>query len=335
MAGSLSDFEIKPGEEFACISFTGMQFSARQLPDPCEAGLGLWVSGKPPVKLDNVWREWLGQIVSERIEQFSNFVITARGGSTADRLQQRALHLLWGISVTAGVTQFDTGDVIWGNLNEASVYQGGIRVGMGLSKVYRTVGVPAPEPAFGDLEQAVTFVERVEQIIEERDQDVASNNNPFSALYLRPISAIAAFQAGAQQTEPAYRLHQFVRTIEAFMPASVRGANDFVKCATLFLKPDSRNNDVLKQIYDLRSATEHHRPFDKRALPSATQPNEIAMQRTRQADTLAREVLRRFLAGTQNLLMQVKDEASLDNFWANPQHVSQVWGVTLDINAVT
>jgi hypothetical protein len=334
MAGSPNDFEIKAGEEFACISFTGMQFSARQLPDPFEAGLGLWVSGNPPVKLDNVWRRWLGQIVSERIEQFSNFVITAHGGSTSDRLQQRALHFLWGICVSTGITQFDTGDVIWGNLAEAQAYQGGVRVGMGLSKVYRTVGVPPPEPTVADLKQAVTFAERLEQIIEDRDQDIATNNNPFTALHLRPISAIAAFQAGAQQTEPAYRLHQFARTVEAFMPASVRGANDFVRYGAMLLKADMRNTDVLKQMYDLRSATEHHRPFDQRALPGVANPNDLAMQRARQAETLAREVLRRFVSGAQDLRQHLKDESSLDNFWANFQQVSQVWGTPLDINAV-
>jgi hypothetical protein len=153
-------------------------------------------------------------------------------------------------------------------------------------------------------------------------------------LHLRPISAIAAFQAGAQQTEPAYRLHQFVRTVEAFMPASVRGANDFVRYGAMLLKADMRNTDVLKQMYDLRSATEHHRPFDQRALPGVANPNDLAMQRARQAETLAREVLRRFVSGAQDLRQHLKDESSLDNFWANFQQVSQVWGTPLDINAV-
>jgi hypothetical protein len=249
-------------------------------------------------------------------------------------LQQRALHFLWGICVTAGMMQFDAGYVIWGHLNEPGAYQEGIRVGMGLSKVYRTHGVPAPEPAVRDLEQAVTFVERLEWIINERKQDIAKNNNPFTALYLRPISAVAAFQAGAQQAEPAYRLHQFVRTVEAFMPASVRGANDFAERATLFLKPDPRNKDVLKELYDLRSATEHHRPFDQRALPGVGNPNDIAMQRTRQAETLAREALRRLLSGSQDHRPHLKDESSLENFWANSQQVSQAWGTPIDINAV-
>lgn len=334
MVADPNEFEIKAGEEFACISFSGAQFSARQLPNPFEAGPGLWASGKPPVKLDHVWREWLGKIVSERIEQFSNLVITARGGSTGERLQARALHFFWGICINAGMVQFETGDVIWGNLTEAAIYQGGIRVGMGLSKVYRTMGVSPPEPTVADLKQAATFVERLERVIEERDQDVATSNNPFTSLYLRPISAIAAFQAGAQQTEPAYRLHQFVRTVEAFMPAAVRGANDFVKCGSSLLKPDSRNGDVLKQMYDLRSATEHHRPFDQRALPAVGNPNDIAMQRTRQAETLAREVLRRFICGARDVRPHMKDESSLDNFWRNSQQISQVWGTPLDINAV-
>ncbi len=334
MVANANDFQIKAGEEFACICFSGAKFSARQLPDPFEAGPRLWVSGKPPVNLDEVWRKWLGKIISERIERFSSFVITARRGSTADRLQARALHFFWGICITAGFIQFDTGHVIWGNLREAAAYQGGIRVGMGLSKVYRTMGVSPPEPTIADLQQAATLAERLEQMTQERDDDIANRNNPFTALYLRPISAIAALQAGAQQTEPAYRLHQFVRTVEAFMPASVRGGSDFVKYGSVLLQPNSKNADALKQMYDLRSATEHHRPFDQRALPGVGNPNDIAMQRARQAETLAREVLRRFVAGPKDLLAHFKDETSLEKFWADSQQLSQAWGAPIDINAV-
>ncbi len=186
-----------------------------------------------------------------------------------------------------------------------------------------------------DLKQAATFVERLEKMIEERDHDVTNSDNSFTALYLRPISAIAAFQAGAQQTEPAYRLHQFVRTVEAFMPASVRGSEDFAECGSALLQDGSMNADALKQMYDLRSATEHHRPFDQRALPGVGNPNDIAMQRARQAETLAREVLRRFVAGPQDLLSHFKDEASLENFWANSRKLlCPAWGERMDINAV-
>ncbi len=336
MVDAVSNFEIKPGEEFASIAFSAMEVAlgSELLPGPVPLGDGFWVSGSLPMKLDDWWRQQLGVIVSDRIERFVSFVITAKGATTADRLRDRAQLLFWGICVVGGIAQFETAYPVWGNLEEAKVYQLGIRVAMGLSKCYRGFGIAKPNLGIAELKQAVKFAERIEQIIEARDQDVTRNNNPFTPLYLRPMSGFAAFQAGAEQTEPAYRLHQFVRTIEAFMPASVRGANDFVKCATAFLAPDARNNDVLKQMYDLRSATEHHRPFDQRALPGAAKPNEVAMQRGRQAETLAREVLCRFLAETRDARPHLKDEPPLDSLWANPQKVSQVWGAKFDINAV-
>lgn len=185
-----------------------------------------------------------------------------------------------------------------------------------------------------ELKEAATFVERLEHMIEERHQEVARSKNPFTSLYLRSISAIAAFQAGAQQGEPAYRLHQFVRAVEAFMPASVRGAADFVKRGSALLRQDSGDADVLKQMYDLRSATEHHRPFDQRALSGVSNPNDIAMQRGRQGEALAREVLRRFIAGPRDFLPHLRDETSLQNLWVNPPRVSQAWGTSFDINTI-
>jgi hypothetical protein len=333
---AVTNFEIKPGEEFASIVFSAMEVAlgSELIPGPVPLGDGFWVSGSLPMKLDDWWRQQLGVIVSDRIERFVSFVITAKGATTADRLRDRAQLLFWGICVVAGIAQFETAYPVWGNLEEAKVYQLGSRVAMGLSKVYRGFGIPKPNLGIAELKQAVKFAERIEQIIEVRDQDVTRNNNPFTPLYLRPMSGFAAFQSGAEQAEPAYRLHQFVRTVEAFMPASVRGANDFAERATLFLKPDPRNKDVLKELYDLRSATEHHRPFDQPALPGVGNPNDIAMQRTRQAETLAREALRRLLSGSQDHRPHLKDESSLENFWANSQQVSQAWGTPIDINAV-
>jgi hypothetical protein len=329
MDGNPNDFQIKAGEDFACICFSGAEFSAGQLPDPFEAEPGLWVSRKPPSGLPEALpQNWLALHVPLVILQCVDLVITAKKVAFPEQpatpLVRRAENLFWGICVVAGIIQFRSCYAISAKASTPSIWTN-------LPRVYQIQGATLPLLSCEKLSEAAKFAQRVEQMIEEWESPPSKNS--LTGLYLRPISGFAAFQIGAQQREPAYRLHQFVRTVEAFMPASVRGSDDFVKRGSSLLQRDSRNANGLKQMYDLRSATEHHRPFDQRALPGVSNPNDIAMQRARQAETLAREVLRRFVAGPKDLLAHFKDETSLENFWASSREVSQAWGAPMDINA--
>jgi hypothetical protein len=208
-------FKIKPGEEFACIVFSGFRCDVSAVSDPAEVGSGFWVSKSAPFSLDEILRTQLGIIVSERIERFSNFVITVKGGSTADRLVERAKHLLWGICAAAGITQFETGDVVWGNLQERKNYQLGIRVGMGLSKIYQTIGVLPPQLGVRELRQAVKFVRCIERIFEERNRDISSN--PFTALYLpnERNRCVPAWSAANRAILPATSVRSHDRSVYA------------------------------------------------------------------------------------------------------------------------
>jgi hypothetical protein len=139
--------------------------------------------------------------------------------------------------------------------------------------------------------------------------------------------------------DPAERLHQFVRAIESFFPADkTKGSGQFQGWLSPLLVPHPDNSDTLLQLYDLRSAAEHHRIFSNRKaftnLPASANPNDVALRRTRQAEVLAREFYRRFLGQTSSNLPFFKDEASQDTFWSNLPAALTVWGAPFDLQAV-
>jgi hypothetical protein len=193
---SASAFQIEVGEEFACIVLSGCRIGLQSVTDPADIGDGFWVSGRPPFTLDDEWRRQLGLIVSDRIEKYSNFVITAKGEGTASRLSYRAEHLLWGMAAGVGVPVFDSGDLVMGNLGEIAVFRGGVQVAPGLQRMFPTYGAPTPQVAMDDLRTASHIAASIEQMAEERDKDLAIQPTPFSPLYFQIWSGIAGFQLG-------------------------------------------------------------------------------------------------------------------------------------------
>lgn len=174
------------------------------------------------------------------------------------------------------------------------------------------------------MKSAAFFSLSLEEIKAARAQGLA---------YQRVGSGIDALIKGFQSPNPQERLHQLVRAVEAFLPASVYGRNQFADYAATFLS-DSGQSDtrtVLLQMYDLRSAVEHHRRFDPRALPDVADPEDLAMRRTRQAEVFARELHRRFLAREERDLSIFRDEADLESFWSDRDRVRTSWGEPLNL----
>ena len=74
--------------------------------------------------------------------------------------------------------------------------------------------------------------------------------------------------------------------------------------------------------------SEHHRPF-AHAVGSA----ETADRRLRQAETLCRELFRRFFADLPAFQIHFRDNSSLKCFWEDTPMLDRAWGPKLDLNA--
>jgi hypothetical protein len=73
-------FEIQPGEKFACMALSpGLSINCSGQKLHFLSG-GCWVSEDIPFKLDGCWQRQLGDFVSEQVK-LSPFVLTAKAQS--------------------------------------------------------------------------------------------------------------------------------------------------------------------------------------------------------------------------------------------------------------
>lgn len=241
-----------------------------------------------------------------------------------NRLLSDRLHfLLWGIAIVAGVPSIESGRFLSGGRTAERVL---IRSVGSIESFYQTHGAPTPHTTILDFRSAVRFAEHLEEIVQQKKRE--------TRLYWRLMSGLNAFVNAMKAQRPDVRLHQFVRAVESFLPPSVFGGKEFGRYACTFLRGDSRTETTVQQMYDLRSAAEHHRPFDTRTLAGVPRPEEVAMQRTRQAEAFARELYRRFFAGQGDYLAHFKDDESLGTLWSSADALAGLWGEPFDIHAV-
>ncbi len=336
MDGAGEQFEIQPGENFACmVLFPGLSIS-------CSGGKrhflgsGCWASEDLPFKLgglDGWFRRQLGEFVWDQVTN-SNFVLTAKAqsaqlenlGTENETLLGRLQFLLWGIAITAGVPLIENGRFFSGSKTAEQV---DLCNSASVESFYQTDGTPQPTATIEDLRKAARFAERLEKIHQVRKSD--------ERLYYRLASGLGGFVVALKAHQAAAKHHQFVRAIESFLPPPVSGRKKFSQYAGDLLSADPQPVTVLQQMYDLRSAAEHHRPFDTRALSGVAAADAVAMQRTRQAEAFARELFRRFFAEDEDCLQHFKDDDALNLLWSDTSDTAElkrIWGSPFDLHAI-
>lgn len=345
-------FNLQNGDNFASLIFTmfripDRKFSSTLSDQPISIGQNCWVSCGMPFTIDNEWRKWLGGIISDRMENGpGKIVLTAKSQNSdesSEALINRISLVFWGLTIMSGIPDFSSGDQVHGHFQHDRSVQTGIKIGFGMRRLYPTyapndplTGSPILEIPESEFKQSVQFATRIESIHKNIEQEKKnrniSDNRSLTDFFSRIVSGFLALQEGMSSGFLPERLHQYTRAIESFLPATVRGKKDFSNYLKDLLNPAPNNQITLQQIYDLRSAQEHHRPFE-RALPGETDPDSVAWRRTRQAETLAREMFKRFLAGPTDHISQFRDENTLNQFWSN-KDVIKAWGSPFDIQKI-
>jgi hypothetical protein len=315
-------FEISVGEKFASWVFSRCDLRLPDGPSAMEVGGGLWVStgDELPFKLDDWWRRQLGELVADNLEKEFSFCLTAKYPSENPRildaeiavLERKAWFFAWGLVLSVGAPQSDLARIVSGGRDE-----GGFRLKLGTPEHFvRSGGFPRPVALTEDFFQAGRFAQRAESMAAEREADVQ--------LYWRALSGLDAFMTGVKSQLAHVKLHQFVRSIESFLPSKASGENPFSEyCKNLC----PTNEMELREMYRLRSMSEHHRPFGHVVGSAGT-----ADLRLRQAEVLCRELFRRFFADLPDFQIHFRDNSSLKLFWEDTPLLERAWGAKLDLN---
>jgi hypothetical protein len=147
--------------------------------------------------------------------------------------------------------------------------------------------------------------------------------------YRRLKRGFEAWIKGVREEVGIYRLHQFVRAVEAVVkPSTDQAREQFIERCKLFAVGSAQ---VLAELYDLRTCVEHMN--DWRAVlkldSSQSDQDTVGWKRAYQAELLAGHVYLRILK-EDNLRSNFINDDSIDQFWAEPG-----WRETINLETET
>ena len=317
--------QIEIGEKFSCLTFTGFSV-ADVFPGQLRLAGGTWALRGLPVGLEAHWREWLGSVRTNEIQQ-SNFFLcksaaSPNPGVLDDENQELTRHLyyvMFGL-LLQGVPQYDNGYTLTGaNVGEEiQVNQYGE-----LNEYLPSYGMPEFHVGVSELNRAFSFANKLHGIY-GADAD-----------WLRLRTGLNVLFKGSEEKRWGDRLHQFVRALEALIkPEEAKTRRQFAHRGQTFAIANLETRDTLLQIFNIRSKVEHiHSPLD--ALDGTEhERNTLGVRRTRQVDVLSRFALAHVLE-SEVLLETFRADTSIDDFWRRPDDERvRAWGERLNLASV-
>ncbi len=278
-------FDLPLNHKFACIALENAGVDPA-LRDPLNLGGDLQIIFEPPFPLGGVWTEWLGSLQIEQLER-SNMVLIAHRLSAAPgvldgenaALRQQVLSLCYAMFLIE-VFHYDSGLVFTGADVDGAP---NVRQVSRLERFYRPNRVTIARLSHANLMSAARVAAGMQTVHSGTGQS------------LRLRSGFHAWVRGMMEYQGDERLHQFIRSVEAVvMPPKGNGTAIFAHRCQLFAGTSAPVQPLLKELYKLRNAAEHHNLFTQVLAPyPAAQHERIALERTYQSQALASDVYRR------------------------------------------
>lgn len=301
---------IAAGEKFAMIAIP--KANASGVADSTSLGNRCWAMRSLPLELAEHWRNWIGEIKVRQITEAGFYLLatsTTAQPSVLDGDNQRLMRqvaALWdGLLIThtphaATAPVLVTGAHIDGspNVRQISELRQPVRLAFNTDEVLRSIKQT-------DLNFAVLFAEVLTNLASGQDHE-------------RLKRAVSAFFAGVHEHRPDERLHQFCRCVDGLiLSGKGRGEADFVSRTADFI--GDGKDDMLREIYRMRSAVEHLRPAESEAagVSSLRDQRLRLLTRSVQAERIARQAVQRVL-GSVDLFAAFENDNSLQAFWSLP-----------------
>ncbi len=316
------DYRFQENGDFALLAvneaYTGLPASEFQLSD------GTWIMSDLPLNDDlGTWEKWLGSIRLKRLRRANLVLLVEKPsdypGALGDVHQQLShdlgllfymLHLRVGIEIS----EDEGADLLVGSsLNGVPE----IRQLSQMPTFYRSHG-RAGAPITRDwLEDSLVRRASVAAMKADKTQ------------FRRVTYGLSTLFKGLKEETGEDRLHQFVRSLEALiLPKKGKTRAQFAHRCQTFARRGDDTRALLKEAYDMRSATEHLNPWDKTFHQSypPDQREDVYWQRTRQIEHLACEAYSRLLS-KHDLRKRFRTDDAIDAFWKLGDHKrSGLWG---------
>lgn len=316
---------IPEGFKYALISAPDLSCDASVLAST-ELGSGLWATRQLPLDLPKHWKDWLGTLKTDRLND-SELCLVAVGPSQTptildaenEALGDRVHRLYFGVLIAVPNIGHLHAMRLTGARHDG---QTDVREVMGYPDIRPIAGSPHAIVAATHLADASALARAIEQL---------GQTGAFRRLW----RILRAFYAGLKATEAGDRIHEFVRSVEGLiLPDIGNTARQFVSRTELFVGP--RHHVVMRQSYDIRSNVEHlHNAIEGVVASSERERRVTLLRRAFEMESLARWCVRHLLL-RREVWPYFKDDAALKSFWALPERErATIWSNQFDLSQVS
>lgn len=290
---------------------------------------GTWIFWQVPVSIEAFWKEWIGTINIEALEE-SNLIMLCSEISATDpmvlgehgvRLKKRISRIFCLLQLS-GILVCEEANLLCGSFFEG---KSNIREMSKLSPFYPTKGYTPVPVTIERLEKAAHLRKPLEEIYSVPDD--------FKRLKLGWRVLID----GLQKKHGEERVHQFVRSLEALiLPEISRTKRQFAHRCQTFAKASQDTKQILEEAFDLRSMAEHLNDWEQAVNSYPRDDREIvALHRTRQVEQLASFAYSRILE-SRAVRNHFINENKQGRFWGLKDDKARrnIWGTQLDLTLI-
>ena len=316
-------FTIPVGYKFSCIGLnTNLHRDITAELQSLDLGGGLWAVFELPFKIDDIWKKWLGSIQSDRFAENNVFLLTIAPSDAPGILDSENQWLSSCVQkyyysiLLHGVAYSQQAPLLSGaNTDTPDVRQVG-----SLNTSYRPGYVKHQSINVDTLVSAAQVYAGIQAVFRQDNK------------YMRIRRGLHAWRRAVEESDAHYRLHQFVRAIEAVIKPGRRVnklTEQFVHRTQFFTGHSPSAAEIVSAFYELRSAAEHMydlEPVLSTKLQSlcskfpAYSPAKIITMLSYQAEVLVRFIYTSILK-----------DANLQNTFIDDDSITQFWDQTDDI----
>jgi hypothetical protein len=264
------------------------------------------------------WREWLGSIRAEEVEDCNLFLLSKLPSSTPDvldaenkKLQQSVWNFYVGLLLTSTFAPAHRPVMLTGSRRDGKI---DLRQQQDIDSPVPCIFRPYPPVVPDDIRRAAPLGENLNALA----------TAPLVGGHWRLFRTLHIYTEAPTTGDILDRLHQYCRCIDSLiLPDAGKTRQQFRSRTELFIGP--RHHDLMGELYDIRSAVEHL--HENRYLESFDRPTRLdLLKKEAIVEHIARMTLARIL-GDDALWPHFASTPALAKFWAlTPPERQKIWG---------
>jgi hypothetical protein len=282
----------------------------------------LWVLTDAKFNVPPSWRDWLGSIRVEEVEDCNLFllskVVSAAPGvldAESKTVQQRAWSFYVGLLLASTFSPAHRPVLLTGSRRDGEI---DIRQQQDLDSPIPGVVRPYPSVVPDDVRRAAHLGENLETLA----------TAPISGGHWRLFRTLHVYTEARTTGEIVDRIHQYCRCIDGLiLPAVGKTRQQFKSRTEIFIGPG--HHDLMGELYDVRSAVEHL--HENRYLESFDRATRLDLAKKEAIiEHIARTALARVI-GDDTLWPHFANTPALEKFWGlTPPERTRIWGDPVD-----